>query len=44
MSNKLQQGDVFPKLTLNLLTGYSSAIPDDLSSKYTILLFYRGHW
>ena len=44
MADKLQQGDRFPPLTLNLIDGGSIRIPDDLSGRYTALLFYRGHW
>ena len=44
MGEKLQQGDRFPSLTLNLVSGEKVTIPDDMSSRYVALLFYRGHW
>lgn len=44
MMNKLQQGDRFPDLTLNLLGGGNVQIPNDIPGRYAALLFYRGHW
>jgi peroxiredoxin len=44
MSEKLDTGDVFPTLTLQLVDGQSLTIPDDLDAKYQVILFYRGHW
>ena len=44
MEDKLQQADRFPRLTLNLLDGDTIRIPDDAPTRYTALLFYRGHW
>jgi len=44
MSQKLDTGDLFPPLTLNLVDGGQITIPADLSTPYQILLFYRGHW
>jgi len=44
MSEKLDTGDVFPKLTLNLVEGGTLELPDGLNAKYKIVLFYRGHW
>jgi len=44
MAKKLDAGDPFPKMTLNLLEGGSLTIPDDIDSKYLVVLFYRGHW
>ena len=44
MAQKLQQGDRFPSLTLRLTTGDSVRLPDQTSSRYVALLFYRGHW
>ncbi|MEL0105701.1 MAG: hypothetical protein ACO3MW_06675 [Rhodospirillales bacterium] len=44
MAKKLDAGDMFPNMTLNLLDGGSITVPDNLNSKYTVLLFYRGHW
>jgi hypothetical protein len=44
MAQKLDAGDPFPKLTLNLVDGGTLNVPDGIDAKYRILLFYRGHW
>ena len=44
MNEKLQQGDRMPALTLNLIDGGTLALPEDMSSRYLALLFYRGVW
>ena len=41
---KLQQGDKFPELTLNLLGGGTLCLPDQMPTRYLALLFYRGIW
>lgn len=40
----LQQGDKFPSLTLKLVSGETLRLPDEMSTRYLALLFYRGHW
>ena len=44
MAHKLNAGDRFPSLVLNLVGGGTLAVPADLEAAYTVLLFYRGHW
>jgi len=44
MADKLNTGDAFPNLTLQMVRGGTMAIPDALNSKYRVFLFYRGHW
>ncbi len=44
MGEMLQQGGRFPQLELNLLDGGKLTLPEDAPSRYTALLFYRGHW
>ena len=44
MGEKLQQGDRFPQFTFNLVDGGTLTLPDNAPSRYTALLFYRGHW
>jgi peroxiredoxin len=44
MGEKLQQGDRLPKITLQMLDGSKLTLPDDAPTRYTALLFYRGHW
>jgi len=44
MGEMLQQGARLPKITLNLLDGETITLPDDAPTRYTALLFYRGHW
>lgn len=44
MAAKLNAGDTFPKLTLNLTDGGKLELPDGIDAKYKVILFYRGHW
>ena len=44
MGQKLQQGDRFPSITLQLTSGESVNMPDDMPGRYAAVLFYRGHW
>ena len=44
MAEKLQQGDRFPTITLKLVGGETMRVPEDMSTRYLALLFYRGHW
>ncbi len=44
MAAKLNTGDPFPKLSLNLVDGGKLELPGGLDAKYRIILFYRGHW
>ncbi len=44
MAEKLQQGDRFPSITFKLVSGETMSVPDDMTSRYVALLFYRGHW
>lgn len=44
MSEKLQQGDRLPQITLNLIDGGTLSLPGDMSSRYLAVLFYRGVW
>ena len=44
MAEKLQQGDRFPTITLKLVSGETMSVPEDMSTRYLALLFYRGHW
>ena len=44
MAEKLNAGDAFPEITLNLLGGGSMTLPTDFDANYNIVLFYRGHW
>ncbi|MEJ2176249.1 MAG: hypothetical protein P8Y76_15525 [bacterium] len=44
MAEKLNSGDIFPKLTLNLVDGSTLELPDGVDAKYKVILFYRGHW
>jgi len=44
MYEKLAIGDSFPSLRLTLVDGRTLKVPADLSSKYKVILFYRGHW
>ncbi len=44
MSEKLQQGDRLPPFTFNLIDGSTLTLPDDMSSRYLAVMFYRGVW
>ena len=44
MTEKLDMGAAFPSMTLDLCGGGQFAVPGDLSSDYTVVLFYRGQW
>jgi peroxiredoxin len=44
MGAKLQQGDRFPSLTLKLVQGGTILLPDEMPTRYAVVLFYRGHW
>ncbi len=44
MTDKLQQGDRLPELTLNLTDGGTLTLPGEMSSRYLAVLFYRGVW
>ncbi|MDP6496337.1 MAG: hypothetical protein QGI76_07535 [Dehalococcoidia bacterium] len=44
MGEKLQQGEGLPRVTLQMLDGGTVTLPDDAPTRYTALLYYRGHW
>lgn len=44
MGEKLDTGDAFPRLTLELTDGRTLDLPDGLDARYKVILFYRGHW
>lgn len=44
MPNKLKQGDHFPPIDLNLMDGETFHFPDDVKTRYAVLLFFRGYW
>ena len=44
MTRKLEAGDQFPQLTLNIEDGSTVTLPDDIGTGQAIVLFYRGHW
>jgi hypothetical protein len=44
MAEKLNTGDLFPKLTLDLVDGTKLELPGGLDARYKVILFYRGHW
>ena len=43
MAEKLNTGDAFPKLTLNVVGGGTVSLPLP-DARYQMILFYRGHW
>ena len=44
MSTKLDAGDSFPEITLELCSGGTRVLPTELETPWTFVLFYRGHW
>jgi peroxiredoxin len=44
MSSRLQNGDLFPHLAIDVVGGQTLAIPRDLAGSYAVVLFYRGSW
>ena len=44
MGEKLGIGTTVPSLTLNLVGGGTTKVPDLVDAKYQLVLFYRGHW
>jgi hypothetical protein len=44
MAEKLNTGDLFPKLTLDLVDGTTLELPGGLDARYKVILVYRGHW
>ncbi len=42
--NKLNPGDIFPDMRLQLVGGGSLSLPGDITSPMTVVLFFRGHW
>ena len=44
MSEKIESGASFPSVTLDLVGGARIRLPEDLETKYAVVLFYRGHW
>ena len=44
MVEMLQQGAKFPSMSLKTVGGGTITLPDDISTRYAAVLFYRGHW
>ncbi len=44
MAEKLNTGDPFPGMTLDLAGGGRLELPGGLDARYKVILFYRGHW
>ena len=44
MTEKLNIGDTFPELTLQVASGGALTLPGGIATPYAIVLFYRGHW
>jgi peroxiredoxin len=40
----LQNGDMFPALTLDAVGGGQISLPGDLAGHYSVVLIYRGAW
>src|SRR5262245_42242716 len=44
MISRLENGDVFPDLAIDVVGGRTLTLPADLSVSYGVILFYRGSW
>ena len=44
MAEKLNAGDTFPRMTLQLADGGTLELPGGIDARYKVILFYRGHW
>ena len=44
MGEMLQTGSRFPSMTFKTVDGGTLKIPEDITSRYAAVLFYRGHW
>src|SRR5262245_35379918 len=44
MPARLQNGDVFPNLVIDVVDGRTIALPRDLAGSYAVVLLYRGSW
>ena len=44
MAEKLNIGDTFPRIKLDLVDGGTLELPDGIDARYRVILFYRGHW
>ena len=44
MSMRLQNGDIFPDLIIDVVGRGTLSIPRDLDGSYAVVLFYRGSW
>jgi len=44
MSERLNNGQMFPRLQLPVIGGSALHLPDDLAGKYGVILIYRGFW
>lgn len=40
----LSNGDIFPSLTINAVSGGTISMPGDLAGSFGVVLFYRGSW
>jgi peroxiredoxin len=41
---KLDSGDLFPAMNLNLTGGTTLSLPEMVKGKWAVLLVYRGRW
>ena len=41
---RLRNDERFPTITASRVGGGEMTIPQDLAGRWTVLLFYRGHW
>jgi hypothetical protein len=44
MAQKLDAGTIFPTVQFTTVRGGTVTLPEDITSSYEVVLFFRGHW
>ncbi|MGH7947876.1 MAG: hypothetical protein ACREQF_01430 [Candidatus Binataceae bacterium] len=44
MADKLKEGDLFPHFAVETVGHGKLTLPDDIQTRWMVLLFYRGWW
>ena len=44
MNQKIDKGGQFPDIKLSITGGGELSLPNDITTPYAFVLFYRGHW
>jgi hypothetical protein len=44
VADKLKEGDLFPHFSVETVNHGKLTLPDDIQTRWMVLLFYRGWW